>query len=49
MIQTTIRLPDEIYQQIKDQAKSRGLSVNGYLISVLCEKRVVKVAERKER
>jgi len=48
MIQTTIRLPEEIYQQIKNQAKSRGLSVNGYLISILCEKQVVKVAERKE-
>lgn len=43
MIQTTIRLPEEIYRQIKKQAKKRGVSVNSYLILILCEKGVIEI------
>lgn len=35
MIQTTIRMPGELYQRLKNLAKSRGMTLNAYLISVL--------------
>ena len=43
MVQTTLRMPEEMYKQIKRQAKERGMTVNGYIIAVLCEKEIVKV------
>ncbi|WP_448916607.1 ribbon-helix-helix protein, CopG family [Eubacterium ramulus] len=35
MVQTTIRLPEKLYEIIKQEAKKRGMSLNAYLISVL--------------
>ncbi len=43
MVQTTIRMPEKLYDQIKEQAKKRGVSVNSFIISVLCENKVVQV------
>ena len=43
VVQTTLRIPEEMYKQIKRQAKERGMTVNGYIIAVLCEKEIVKV------
>lgn len=35
MVQTTIRLPEKLYENLKQEAKKRGMSLNAYLISVL--------------
>ena len=35
MIQTTIRLPEKLYEKLKLEAKKRGMSLNAYLLSVL--------------
>lgn len=35
MVQTTIRLPEKLYEKLKQEAKKRGMSLNAYLISVL--------------
>lgn len=35
MIQTTLRLPDELYEVLRVEAKRRGMTMNAYLISVL--------------
>ncbi len=35
MVQTTIRLPERLYEKLKQEAKKRGMSLNEYLISVL--------------
>lgn len=35
MIQTTIRFPEKLYKRLKKEAKSRGMSLNAYVISVL--------------
>lgn len=35
MVQTTIRLPEKLYEKLKLEAKKRGMSLNAYLISVL--------------
>lgn len=35
MIQTTIRLPDQLYENLKRESQKRGLTMNAYLISVL--------------
>ena len=43
MVQTTLRIPEKLYEQIKEQAKQRGMSVNGFIISILCEKKVLQV------
>lgn len=37
MIQTTIRMPEKLYQQLKKEAKERGVSVNGLMLMVLHE------------
>lgn len=34
---TTIRLPDELHRKLKAEAEKRGMTLNGYLISVLWE------------
>lgn len=41
MVQTTFRLPEELYVSLKEEAKRRGMSLNAYVISVLWD------AERK--
>ena len=41
MVQTTIRMPEKLYCQIKEQAKKRGVSVNSFIITILCEKKVI--------
>lgn len=43
MIQTTIRIPEKLYEQIKQQAKERGMTVNGFIIAILCEKKVIQI------
>ncbi len=40
MIQTTIRFPEKLHKRLKKEAKSRGMSLNAYVISVLWEKKV---------
>lgn len=35
MVQTTIRMPSELYQRLKLEAKRRGMSLNGYMINLL--------------
>lgn len=35
MVQTTVRLPDELYQRLKKEAREKGLSMNAYAISLL--------------
>lgn len=35
MVQTTIRLPDELHKKLKKEAKKRGMTLNAYLISYL--------------
>lgn len=35
MVQTTFRLPDQLYQALKQEARNRGLSVNAYVINLL--------------
>lgn len=35
MVQTTFRLPDQLYQTLKQEAGNRGLSVNAYVINLL--------------
>lgn len=37
MVQTTIRMPEKLYQQLKKEAKERGVSVNGLMLMVLHE------------
>lgn len=37
MIQTTIRLPKELYLILKGKAKQKGLTLNAFLISTLWE------------
>ncbi len=29
MVQTTIRLPEKLYEKLKQEAKKRGMSLNG--------------------
>lgn len=35
MIQTTLRLPENLYRKLKEDAKQRGVSWNAYVISIL--------------
>lgn len=35
MIQTTIRLPEKLHEQIKKKAKEQGISINSFIITVL--------------
>ena len=35
MVQTTLRLPDELYRRLKETAKARGMTLNAIVISVL--------------
>ena len=35
MVQTTLRLPDELYRRLKETAKVRGMTLNAIVISVL--------------
>lgn len=34
-MQTIIRMPDELYKQLKEEVKKRGLSVNGYIVMAM--------------
>lgn len=38
MVQTTIRLPEELHERLKKEAKRRGISLNAYIIGCLFEK-----------
>ena len=35
MVQTTLRLPDELYWKLKETAKARGMTLNAIAISLL--------------
>ena len=35
MIQTTLRLPEELYQRLKEVAKQQGVSVNSLVVMIL--------------
>lgn len=35
MVQTTLRLPDELHRMIKKEARSRGMTVNGLIVMLL--------------
>ena len=35
MVQTTIRLPEELHKRLKKEAKRRGISLNAYIIGCL--------------
>lgn len=35
MVQTTIRIPEKLYQRLKKTAREKGLSMNAYVISLL--------------
>ena len=35
MIQTTIRIPKELHQKLKELAKKKGLTVNALIVQVL--------------
>lgn len=37
MVQTTIRLPKELYERLKEEARARGMTMNAYLITCLWE------------
>ncbi len=34
-MQTTIRMPEELYEKLKAKAKERGVTVNGLFVSIL--------------
>lgn len=38
MIQTTIRVPEKLYEKIKKQAKESGMTINGYILMWLNQK-----------
>ena len=35
MIQTTLRLPEALYQRLKEVAKQQGVSVNSLVVMIL--------------
>lgn len=35
MVQTTIRIPEELYQRVKKVVREKGLSINAYVINLL--------------
>lgn len=35
MIQTTIRIPKELHQKLKEQAKKKGLTINALIVQTL--------------
>lgn len=35
MVKTTIRLPEKLYTELKERAKSRGMTLNAYVLSAL--------------
>lgn len=35
MIQTTLRLPEELYRRLKEVAKQQGVSVNSLVVMLL--------------
>lgn len=39
MVQTTIRFPEKLYKKLKKEAKSRGMSLNAFVISMLWDER----------
>lgn len=45
MIQTTIRMPEKLYKEIKREAKEQGVSVNSFIITNLWN-RNLKVVRR---
>lgn len=43
MVQTTIRFPEKLYKKLKKEAKSRGMSLNAFVISMLWDDRKLNV------
>lgn len=39
MVQTTIRFPEKLYKKLKKEARSRGMSLNAFVISMLWDER----------
>lgn len=37
MIQTTIRMPEKLYQKLKREAKERGVSLNSLMLTIFHE------------
>lgn len=37
-MQTTVRMPIELHQKLKKKAKERGMTLNGFVVSILWEK-----------
>ena len=35
MIQTTLRLPEELYQKLKETERARGMTLNAVILSAL--------------
>lgn len=35
MIQTTVRMPEELYRQLKEESRTRGISVNSLILAIL--------------
>lgn len=35
MIQTTLRLPEELYRKLKELAKARGMTLNAVMLGIL--------------
>ena len=38
MVTTTIRLPEQLHKQQKENAEKKGMTLNGYLLGVLWER-----------
>lgn len=36
---TTIRLPEQLHEQLKEEAKKKGITLNAYIISILWSRR----------
>ena len=36
---TTIRLPEQLHKQLKEEAKQKGMTLNAYIISILWNRR----------
>lgn len=51
MTQTTIRIPEELYKDLKDFAKARGLTLNAVINNALWEflKKQITESDQKEK
>ena len=39
---TTIRLPDQLHEQLKEEAKKKGITLNAYIINILWNRNEVR-------